>query len=112
MKKTISTLATASSLPLIGFAQVANNIRQLGGDVSNIFQGVVAVLIGLAVVVFLWGLFKYITESNNESKRQDAKNYMIYGVVAIFIMISVWGLVEILANTTGLEPFIGLPDAK
>jgi len=102
----------AMCAPFISHAQVVNNIKDIGLLFSNILQAAIVLLIGIAVVVFLWSIFKYLTEGKNEAKREEAKKYMIYGVSAIFIMVSVWGLVGLLNETTNIQPFLGLPDRK
>ncbi|MFT5280903.1 MAG: uncharacterized membrane protein YidH (DUF202 family) [Flavobacteriaceae bacterium] len=62
-------------------------------------KGVVQLLIAIAVVVFIMGVIKYIMNAENPEKRTEGKNFMIYSIVAITVMVSVWGLVAILSNT-------------
>jgi len=108
----LTTIFAYSFFPVVASAQVVRNIKDLGGVISTILQNVIAVLIGVAVVVFLWAIFRYLTESKNEAKREEAKKYMIFGIIAIFIMVSVWGVIGLLNQTTGIQPFLGLPGKK
>ena len=62
----------------------------------------IAITFLLATFYFLWGVFKYIVNYENEGKRQESREFMMYGVIALFVMASVWGLVKILENTFGL----------
>ena len=59
----------------------------------------VPILISLAVLFFLWGVFKYI-KGDAAAKAEGAKN-MLWGIIGIFVMVSVWGLVRILTSTFG-----------
>jgi hypothetical protein len=57
-------------------------------------------LIGLAVVVFVWNVFKYFIKS--DADRTEAGKYVMYSVIGFFVILSMWGLVNILQNTFGL----------
>jgi phosphotransferase system glucose/maltose/N-acetylglucosamine-specific IIC component len=67
--------------------------------IDNVLTPLVALIIAAAVVYFLWGVVKYINKVGKEEDRETGKKMMIYGVIAIFVMISIWGLVHILAAT-------------
>jgi uncharacterized membrane protein YidH (DUF202 family) len=107
MNKTVKLVSagTAGSLllPLMAFAQqpetsyLQNLIAQLQGVIVNL----VPLLVGIAVVVFIWGVIRYVTAGESEEKRANGRNLMIYGIIAIFVIVSIWGLVAILQNLTG-----------
>lgn len=71
--------------------------------ISSIFNPLIILFLGLAIVYFLWGVLKYVRHGESESDRTEGIMMMTYGIVAIFVMISVWGLVTILINTFGLD---------
>lgn len=76
---------------------------------------VVPLLVALAVVAFIYGIIQYFLYSDNEEKRKAGKNYIIWGIIALFVMTSIWGLVAIfsgsfLGNTNPVIPH--LPDGK
>ncbi|MBI4692244.1 MAG: hypothetical protein HY773_02275 [Candidatus Terrybacteria bacterium] len=71
--------------------------------VIGILNDVVPLLIGVAVVVFLYGVLKFITSAGDETKRKEGKDVMIYGIIGLFVMVAVWGLVWILLNTFSLQ---------
>ncbi|MEI8338104.1 MAG: pilin [bacterium] len=62
-------------------------------------NGIVPLIIGLAVIIFLIGIAQYITSGDNEEKKEASRNLMLYGIISIFVMVSVWGFVNILTNT-------------
>jgi hypothetical protein len=64
-------------------------------------------IIGVAVLVFLYGLSQYILNSSNESKREEGLQFIVYGLLGFVVMISLWALVGIISGTFGL-PF-GVP---
>lgn len=71
--------------------------------VTGVLNQIVPLLIGLAVVVFLYGVLKFITAAGDETKRKEGKDIIIYGIIGLFVMVAVWGLVWILLNTFSLQ---------
>lgn len=72
----------------------------------TLIKSVVPLLFSLAVVGFIWGVIQYFINAENEEKRKKGKTYMIWGLVALFVMISMWGLVGILTNTFHIKTLI------
>ncbi len=108
MKKKNTTLAVLATfaLPLLAFAAPAvNNIADLGQFIIATINGVfVPVLFALAFIVFIWGAFKvFILGANDEEEKGKGKHLMLYGLIGFFVMVSVWGLVNILTNSVGLN---------
>lgn len=93
--------------PIVTFAQGAGlNFDGLTAPINglgNAMNKVIPLIIGAAVIVFLWGVLKYVLSgSDDPDKRKDARSFMIWGIAALFVMVSVWGLVRILQTTTGV----------
>ena len=84
------------------------------GQFINIFldliQTVIPVVAGLALLIFFWGLFKFIfrVDSGDEKAVGEGKNLMIWGLIALFIMVSVWGILRFVYTDIGFTKF-GLP---
>ncbi len=57
--------------------------------------------ITLAIVVFFWGLVRYII-SDGESRAAGLQT-IFYSIVAIFIMVSIWGVIHLLQATFGVN---------
>ena len=71
--------------------------------ISSILNPVMLLLVAGAIVYFMWGALTYVQRGEDEGDRAKGVNMMWYGIVAIFVMISVWGLVNILINTFDLN---------
>ncbi len=80
------------------------------GKLIEILNSVVPFILGLTVLVIIWGLFTYITKAGEEEKRAEAKNFILYGILGLFIMVSLWGFVGILVNTFSIIKTIGPND--
>jgi hypothetical protein len=74
---------------------------QLGGIKSLVVFGLqpligylITLVVGIAVVAFFWGLVKFIFAQGSETAKVEAKRIMGWGLIALFVMISVWGIVN------------------
>jgi NADH:ubiquinone oxidoreductase subunit 2 (subunit N) len=103
-KFTVAYAVAAFALPMLALAQ-AQNIQDLGQTIIDIINTVLVPLIfALAFIVFLWGVFQYfIAGASDEEKREAGKSLMIYGLIGFFVMVSVWGLVNLLVGTFNLN---------
>ena len=67
-------------------------------------KSVIPLIFALAVVMFIWGAVKFfIIDADEEAKRTQGKQFMIWGIIALAVMISVWGLVNILGTTFNID---------
>ena len=103
MKKAIALTAgtlVMFAVPLVSLAAI-NNISDLGSFVINTINNVlVPVLFAVAFIVFLWGAFDtFIVGANNEEVKTKGKDLMLWGLIGFFVMVSIWGLVNILTGT-------------
>lgn len=57
------------------------------------------ILLGLAFLVFCWGIVKYLYKADNDAERKKGKNLILFGIIGLFVMVSVWGIVNILSGT-------------
>lgn len=67
--------------------------------VTNVLNPLAYLLVGTGVVYFLAGVLKYVRPSSDEKQREEGRKMMFYGIIALFVMVSVWGLVRVLAGT-------------
>lgn len=81
----------------------ATDYRSLIAILQNILDAVIPFLVGLAVMLILYGIVGFISHAADEEKRTEAKNFIIWGIIGVFVMVSVWGLVNILVNTFDLN---------
>lgn len=70
----------------------------------EIVNPLIVLLIGIAFVYFIWGLFQFLTNADSSQGRADGKRRIIWGLVGLFIMVSVYGILQILLNTFGITP--------
>ena len=57
-------------------------------------------LMVLATIYIIWNVVQYVIRGNTGSdKRKEAVQNIIWGIVGLAIIMSIWGLVNILLNT-------------
>lgn len=100
--KNLLILAVVFS-PVVAMAAETTDFETLVRKIVSALALVVPLLIAVGVVVFLYGVVKYITAGGDETKRKEGRDAIVYGIIGIFVMVSVWGLVWILLNTFDLE---------
>lgn len=74
----------------------------VGRIIDLVLNPLVALSIGVALLLFMWGIVKYVTAGGDSGKRGEGATMMTYGVIALFVMVAVWGLVNVVANTIGV----------
>lgn len=69
--------------------------------VDGAVQPFLTLLMALAVMFFLWGLIEFIYGAENEEKRKTGRQHMIWGLIGLFVMFSVNGIIQLIKNFIG-----------
>ena len=78
-----------------------NYLTQSISGLQEIIGLLLSVVIGLGVIWFVWSVIKYtIAEAD---KKEEAKQQMLWGIIGLTVIVSVWGIVAILRNFFGVE---------
>lgn len=78
------------------------------GTFTNLIKILLPVIVGLALLAFLWGLTKFIFKAS-EGDIKEGKNLMIWGTVALFVLMSWWGIITFFHSDLGLTGPFGIP---
>lgn len=113
MKKLVKLLPLSLLMPLVSLAAVTNpgdagnfdGVRAFFGKLTTFMNGtLVPAVFALAFLVFIWGMFKtFILGGHDEEKQGEGKQLMMYAILGFVIMISLWGIVTIIADSLGLQ---------
>ena len=101
MKKILLTTGVALSLPLITYAQL-DNTQDLIYAIADIIESLITVVGASALLAFMWGLAKFIFKASDENAKEEGKNIMKWGLVALFVMMTVWGILRFFQEEFGL----------
>jgi hypothetical protein len=118
MKKKLIVLSglVLGSAPMLAFAQIGTvgststgcDLSQTGNlfgllcRIGQLFNSIVPVLIALGVLYFVWGVIQFVMAGDEEAKTAG-RDRIVFGVVGLAVIIGVWGLVNFLRNTFGLN---------
>ncbi len=98
-----------------GLGKTSDFCKNISFDsIGNIFnwasctliKSVIPLLFTLATAGFIWGIIRYFLNPDNEEERKKGKSYMLWGLIALFVMISVWGLVNVFSETFQIKTLI------
>ena len=88
-----------------GFPVIAYAVTTVGSLLTallNLAVTIIPILISLAVLTFFWGLVKFINHAGDEKSLEEGKQLMIWGMVALFIMVALWGIIGFFQTQLGL----------
>ena len=72
-----------------------------------IINPLIIFLFALALAFFLYGVFEFILNQDNDEKKTQGKSHMIWGIIGLTIMFGVWtilGVVMRTFNIGGINP--------
>jgi len=73
----------------------------LNNIIIYIVNPLIYLIIGLAVIYFLWGVFNFVRNADNADKRPDGARHILWGIIGLGIIFSVFTLVKVIQNTIG-----------
>lgn len=94
-------------LPVVALAQqgplgdTETNLTDTVDSLTAIVNKVIPFLLAIAVVVFIWGVIKYIISQSSEDK-MAARNVIVYGIIGIVVILSIFGLVKLTQDIFGI----------
>ena len=69
---------------------------------SAILFPLMTLMMAVALLVFLWGMYEYVLNADDEGARSTGKMHMMYGIIGLLVMISALGILKIAAGTFGI----------
>lgn len=95
----LQAFAAQCAAPLSGSGGANNFTTMLNFPTCIINTYLVPGAIALEIIFFIAGIIMYLANGDNDAKRAEASQFMLWGILAIFVTLSVWGLVAIIRNT-------------
>ena len=74
-------------------------IGSLLNNVGQVANRAISLLFVIATLVFLWGIIRYVIAGGDEEKLKEGRQYIIYGLVGLAVMLAVWGIVGAVVTT-------------
>lgn len=96
----IAFLLGAAGIPVFAgaFSLSGSTFASVITEIINIIGLTLPILFALCFLVFFWGVSKFILNSGSAAEIQKGRSYMIWGIVALFILVSFRVIVGIIAK--------------
>ena len=107
MKKSLALIAlyTLPSIALAAGSFTGGDLpTYLGGMIDFVNKTVIPLIIALAILIFIWGMFQYfILGAADDEKKGAGKQLMLWGLIGFVVMFSLVGIINLLVNAVGLN---------
>jgi FtsH-binding integral membrane protein len=107
-KKFLPLLSIIVLLPQVTFADVCSALANdtfsdlVGKSICIINKTLIPFGFALAMVIFIYGVVGYVAKGDDEEARKKGREFIIWGIIGIFMMVSIFGFVKLLDNTLKL----------
>lgn len=103
----VALFAPLSALAATG----PGTLGEVIGTIGDVVGAAVPVIAALALLAFFWGLAMYLFNfgEGKEEIQKKGRNLMVYGILAIFVMVSVFGIAQLLQRSFGINQVNILP---
>ncbi len=108
MKKIIAFVLTF--MPSLVFAQQLTDVNQVADKATNIGNLIIGLAISIAVLWIIINVVRYLVISGDPEKKKEGGMAILYGVIGLFVILSIWGLVAILRNSFRTQDNVPLND--
>ena len=79
-------------------------VNLLDRIVDFVIDPAVKIVFTLGLFFFLWGFIEFLWKLKDGQVDPDGKSHMIYGLVGMLVMVSVYGIIALVMNTFGIDP--------
>lgn len=94
----------ALMFPAVASAQF-ENVDDLITSLQDLVNGLLPLVSAIALLAFFWGLAKYVFQADDEEAKEQGKRIMIGGIIALFLIAAVAGIVQFLEEAFGLDQY-------
>ena len=85
---TLPGIAVAASAP--------RTLRELAAQIVDVLTYTTATLVLLGLIIYMWGIASNILKMSEGEVLASYRNYVIWGIVIMFVMVSIWGILRLL----------------
>jgi hypothetical protein len=82
----------------------AETITLIDKILKNIINPIITLMIALAIIYFLWGVFVFIRNADNSDERKKGGMHILFGAIGLFIMVTAYGILNLILGTIGKLP--------
>lgn len=113
--KWLLPLVTIFAMPAVAWA-APSTFKELVDRLVVLMDLLVPILITIALIFYLYGISQNVLNfSDQKSGNEKMKAYMVYGVLILFVMVSIWGILRLMSDTffaSGGSSSFGAPSSS
>lgn len=91
--------------PFISSAQTIDgtNVTSLARSINSfINRGIIPLFVALALMYTMYAIVDFILMGSDSQKKAEKKQKIFWGIIGLFVIVSIWGLVAVIGNTFGI----------
>lgn len=97
----VSLLALTPALVMAQFGEVNTFFGKIVTFINDVL---IPLIFAVALLMFIFGMFRYfIAGGADEGKREDGKQLMLYSILGFVLMVSIFGIVNLIASGLGFS---------
>jgi hypothetical protein len=89
-----------------------NNLTDIINYFTSLALKVVPLLAVIAFLVFAIGVGRFIKSAGDGKDIKDTKKILIWGVIGLFVLTSIWGIVSFIRGELGFSTNVGIPQIR
>ena len=82
----------------------AATLNSLLTDFGAVLNNAIKIVFGLALLFFFYGVALYVSRAGDQKKASEGKSIMIYGVIALFVMVAISGILIFVEDNLDIHP--------
>ncbi len=102
IKRNLYIFINAAILVLPAISRAQSGLVDLLTDFRGLLGLLPPLIFGIAMVFFFWGGAQFVLHAGDEKYRQDGKNKMIYSIIALFVFVSIFGILTTIGDLIGI----------
>jgi len=106
MKKILFLSATILLIPFVSFAAAPTSVKEAVSLIIGLLSNVMSLLYVGAFAALFYGIAMFVMNTSDTAKRDKAKGWIMWSVIGIFVMLTLWAIVGIFTSTFGFTNVI------
>ena len=102
MRRTVLAAILFCTPLSVVWAQNTTWLKSVVTGGNTILTQAVPALVTVALMVYVMSAVVLVARAQNDEARKTGRKRMLWGIIGIFVMVSVWGFVAILQDVFGI----------
>lgn len=88
-------------IPTVHAQSAPASVLEFVGRINKyLLNPIIVLMFTIALVTFIWGMFSFFGRKDNTDEIEKGKRHMLWGIIGMAIMVSVFGIMNFISSTT------------